>query len=244
MSFLRPLSIATLLFASVCALAADKPLEAPAEQGSAPLSPLASEGLERLSVTRERPLFSPTRRPPPPPPPVVQSAAPPPPPPPPPNVALFGVVRDGDEFRAIVRTGPASGTMRVRVGDDIGGWKVAQIERRRLVLVLDDRTATFTMFAGHSADGAPRASPEDPPRSPDSKSQTPPQNQSPQNGPAPGPRRRRGSLLLQEFSMVDVDSPYSLRRLRERIGLPVPFRTTYPELALSSVSGGACHSAI
>jgi hypothetical protein len=110
-SFLRPLSIATLLFASACALAADKPPEAPAEQGSAQLSPLASEGLERPSVTRERPLFSP--------PPVVQSAARPPrPPPPPPNVALFGVVRDSDEFRAIVRTGPAAGTMRVRVGDD------------------------------------------------------------------------------------------------------------------------------
>jgi general secretion pathway protein N len=243
-SFLRPLSIATLLFASACALAADKPPEAAAEQESAPLSPLASEGIERLSVTRERPLFSPTRRPPPPPPPVVQSAAPPPPPPPPPNVALFGVVRDGDEFRAIVRTGPATGTIRVRVGDDIGGWKVAQIERRRLVLVLDDRTATFTMFAGNSADGALRASPEAPPRSPDSKSPTPPQNQSPQNGSTPPPHRRRGSLSLQEFSMVDVDFPCSLRRLWERIGSPIPFRTRYPELAPSSVSGGACHSAV
>jgi hypothetical protein len=138
-------------------------------------------------------------------------------------VALFGVVRDGDEFRAIVRTGPAAGTMRVRVGDDIGGWKVAQIERRRIVLVLDDRTATFTMFTGNSADGAPHASPEAPPRSPDSKSQPPPQNQSPQNGPAPGPRKRRGSLSLQEFSMVDVDFPYSLRRLRQRIGSPIQF---------------------
>jgi hypothetical protein len=51
---------------------------------------------------------------------------------------------DGDEARAIVQAGPA--VRRVRVGDDVGGWKVAQIEQRRLVLSLDSRLATFTMF--------------------------------------------------------------------------------------------------
>src|SRR5262249_50371559 len=113
------------------------------------------------SATREHPLFSPTRRPPPPP--VVHNAEPPPPPPPPPTVALFGVVMDGDEARAIVRTGAAANVMRVRVGDDIGGWKVAEIDGRRLVLVLDDRVATFTMFAGNSANGAAPGGPQPPP---------------------------------------------------------------------------------
>jgi hypothetical protein len=210
-SFLRPLSTAALLFASAPVLAADKAPDVPVEQGSALASPLANEGLEHLSVTRERPLFSPTRRPPPPPPPVVQIAPPPPPPPPPPTVALFGVVRDGEEFRAIVRTGPAAATTRVRVGDDIGGWKVAEIDRRRLVLVLDDRTATFTMFAGNSADGAPRGSPPPAPQTPPPKpSQTPPPNQSPQNAPAPGagPRKRRGSLEMQKYGMADAGFPF------------------------------------
>jgi hypothetical protein len=197
-SLLWPVSIAVLL-ASVSALAADKPPEAPAEQRSAPQSPLASEPLDRLSATREHPLFSPTRRPPPPPPPVVHTAEPPPPPPPPPSVTLSGVVMDGDEFRAIIRTGPAAGTMRVRVGDDIGGWKVAQIEARRLVLVLDDRVATFSMFAGNDANGAARGGPQTPTGGPDSKSQSPQQNQSPPREPAPpapSPRRRRGSVSV------------------------------------------------
>ena len=146
-------------------------------------SPLAAQPLDRLSATRERPLFSPTRRPPPPPPPVV--AAPEPPPPPPPDVALFGIVMDGDEVHAVVRAGPAEKVMRVRVGDDIGGWKVAQIDGRRLILSLDDRIATFMMFAGNSATGAPRTDQETQSADRQSQSQTKPQNQVQQNAPVP-----------------------------------------------------------
>ena len=36
---------------------------------------------------------------------------------------------------------------RVQIGDDIGGWKVSEIEGRRLVLSLDGRSATFTLFS-------------------------------------------------------------------------------------------------
>src|SRR5262249_16117207 len=43
-------------------------------EGDALPSPLAAQPLDRLSGTRERPLFSPTRRPPPPPPPRRASA--------------------------------------------------------------------------------------------------------------------------------------------------------------------------
>ena len=148
-------------------------------------SPLAAQPLDRLSATRERPLFSPTRRPPPPPPPVVVAPEPPPPPPPPPDVALFGIVMDGDEVHAVVRAGPAAKITRVRVGDDIGGWKVAQIDGRRLILSLDDRIATFLMFAGNSANGAPRTGPEAPAANTQSPGQTQPQNQMRQNDPAP-----------------------------------------------------------
>ncbi len=110
------------------------------------VSPLAANPLDRLSATRDRPLFSPSRRPPPPPPVAIVS---PPPPLEPPNVTLFGVVMDAAEARAIVQAGPQNQIRRVRIGDDIGGWKVTQIEGRRLVLSLDSRMATFTMFKAH-----------------------------------------------------------------------------------------------
>jgi hypothetical protein len=105
MIFLRAMSVAALaLIAPSPASAADDP---PLGQGEVPASPLAGQKLERLSATRERPLFSPTRRPPPPPPTTVQGPPPPPPPPPPPDVALLGVVMDGEQARAVIRASPA-----------------------------------------------------------------------------------------------------------------------------------------
>jgi hypothetical protein len=94
---------------------------------------------------------------------------------------------DGDEARAVVRAGPAEKIMRVRIGDDIGGWKVAQIEGRRLVLSLNGRIATFMMFAGNSTNGVPRtgAEADAPSTSPHSQAQTQPQNQTGQSPPAP-----------------------------------------------------------
>jgi hypothetical protein len=130
---------------------------APATPTAGLVSPLAVHPVDRLSATRERPLFSPSRRPPAPPPPIINP--PPPPPPGPPNVTLVGIVMDADEARAIVQSGPKNEIRRVRIGDDIGGWKVVQIEGRRLVLKLDSRLATFSMFSGRG-NPAPRAAPQ------------------------------------------------------------------------------------
>ena len=118
---------------------------------TSPVSPLAAYPLDRLSATRQRPLFSPGRRPPAPPPAPTIAAAPPPPPPPPPKLILFGIVMDTDDAHAIVGVGTTDKTRRVRIGDDIGGWKVTQIEGRQLVLSLNDRSATFTLFSGQHA---------------------------------------------------------------------------------------------
>ena len=159
--------VSALVLAGAAAEPALAQSQAAAQRAGAPpvgiANPLAAHSLERLSATRERPLFAPTRRPPAPPP--APMASPPPPPPPPPNLALFGVIMDSEEARAIVRTGTGSEIRRVRIGDDIGGWKVTQIEGRRLVLSLDGRMATFSMFGGHgkaapkAADKAPHPSP-------------------------------------------------------------------------------------
>jgi hypothetical protein len=169
MSVLRSaLTSAILWIAILPASAADPALHTETHRdGAPPVSPLATQPLERMSNTRDRPLFSPTRHPPAPPP-VVAVA--PPPPPPPPDVALLGVVMDGEDARAVVRTGAASKILRVGIGDDIGGWKVGQIEARQLVLLLDGRTATFTMFTGTNTKplsnaGAARQSPVAPPQS-------------------------------------------------------------------------------
>ena len=126
---------------------------------SSPASPLAAYPLDRLSATRERPLFSPSRRPPAPPHAPIIAAAPPPPPP---KLILFGIVMDADDARAVVGVGTAEKTRRVRIGDDIGGWKVTQIEERQLVLSLDDRSATFTLFSSQHAgpsEGQPPSAP-------------------------------------------------------------------------------------
>jgi len=113
-------------------------------------NPLEAQPLDRLSATRDRPLFSPTRRPTPPP--------PPPPPeqasvavvPQPPNLTLVGIVVDDEGARALIRSS-ATKADRVQIGDDIGGWKVAQIDGRRMVLSLDGRFATFTLFSNENA---------------------------------------------------------------------------------------------
>jgi len=173
--------------------------QAPATPTAGLASPLAVHSLDRLSATRERPLFSPSRRapaPPPPPPP-----RPPPPPPEPPNVTLVGIVMDAGEARAIVQPGPTNEVRRVRIGDEIGGWKVAQIESRRLVLKLDSRQATFSMFSGHrnpapraAARPAPRAVPQAAPRAAPQPAQEVADGQAspPASAPTQGSPGRRG----------------------------------------------------
>ncbi len=134
-----------LFRATVPALAQDQP-------AAALINPVAAQPLDELSTTLDRPLFSPSRHPPaPPPPPVAQAPPPPAPPQPPPNLVLFGVVMDGEGARAVVRAGADRKLLRAQIGDDIEGWKVSQIEGRKVVLSLDGRFATFTLFSDDRA---------------------------------------------------------------------------------------------
>jgi hypothetical protein len=122
-------------------------------------NPLAAHSLGELTATRDRPLFTPGRRPP------ASSTsahveAPPPAPPPAPNVAFYGTLVDSEGASAIVRGRPSEKVIHVRVGDQIDGWKITQIDDRRLVLSLDARSVTFTMFNnGHAGEHAAAASP-------------------------------------------------------------------------------------
>jgi len=135
------------LFLSVSVFSAAARTEEQEQSAAAPANPVAAQPLDQLSTTLDRPLFSPSRRPPaPPPPPVVQASAPPAPPPPPPDLVLFGVVMDGEGARAVVRAGADKKLVRAQIGDEIDGWKVSQIEGRKVVLSLDGRFATFKLF--------------------------------------------------------------------------------------------------
>jgi general secretion pathway protein N len=128
-------------------------------QSTPEANPLSTQPFEALSATRERPLFVPTRRPPTPPPvKAVQRSEMPPTPPAAPNIVLLGIIdeNDGESARALVRLG-AGKPLRLRVGEDVAGWKVARIEARRLILTLAERSAEFTLFNGAHADRASSA---------------------------------------------------------------------------------------
>lgn len=121
------------------------------EQGraAAPLAnPVAAQPLEQLPAIVDRSLFSPSRRPPAAPlPPVVQAPAASAPPSAPPNVILLGVVMDGQNARAVVQVDADKRLLRAQMGDDIDGWKVAQIDGRKLVLASPDgRFVTYRLF--------------------------------------------------------------------------------------------------
>jgi general secretion pathway protein N len=135
------------------AAAGDKASLAEAQPSASSDNPLAAWPFALFADTRDRPLFSPRRRPPPPPAPPPPQIAAPAPKIPPPNIALLAIVSDGSVAQAVVRTWGAEKAIRARLGDDIAGWKVTQIEPRRLVLSSDDRSVSFALFAGVSGRG-------------------------------------------------------------------------------------------
>lgn len=124
--------------------------ESPANGDVAISNPVELQPLRELAATRDKPLFSPTRRPPPKPVAPVARVEPPPPPPPPPSVVVLGIVSENGDGRAAIRAGNGAGdkVLRVRTGDDVSGWKVERIEPRRLVLTQGERSVDFALFTG------------------------------------------------------------------------------------------------
>jgi hypothetical protein len=119
-------------------------------------NPVAAVRLDRLSETRNRPLFSPSRRPPAPPAPAVIAARVEPapqalPPLSPPGVALFGTVIGAQGARAFIAIGATNRIIGVRPGDDVSGWTVTAITQRNLVLSHAELSATFTLFNSGNA---------------------------------------------------------------------------------------------
>jgi general secretion pathway protein N len=114
-------------------------------------NPLWGIPIESLKATRERPLFSPARRPPAP----VVIATPvevpkvvaPPPPPEVPAFDLVGVVEgDGQSYAVFINTNTHD-TVRLRTGEGQDGWILRSVNGRKVVLEKNNRTAVIELPA-------------------------------------------------------------------------------------------------
>jgi hypothetical protein len=119
---------------------------APARTPSA--NPLWAIPLSQLSETRDRPIFSPSRRPPP----VaaVTESAPVKPPPRkieirPPQLSLVGTISGDDESFGIFLDQSTKAALRLKVGEDYQGWKLQAIRGREVTMQKDEHAAVLAL---------------------------------------------------------------------------------------------------
>src|SRR5204863_3922704 len=110
-------------------------------------NPLWAIPLEELSATRERPIFSPSRRPA-----AVTAAAHVPPPqaakppePERPQLSLVGTIAGVKESFGIFLDRSADTVLRLKTGEDYKGWILRAVHGREIVLEKGDRTATLAL---------------------------------------------------------------------------------------------------
>jgi hypothetical protein len=116
-----------------------------------PANPLWAIPLKQLESTRERPIFSPSRRPPPPvivgpsPPTVAARAAPKPAEPQRPQLSLVGTVIGERESIAVFIDETTKNAVRLRTGEDHNGWTLRSVEGREATLERDGESATLAL---------------------------------------------------------------------------------------------------
>jgi hypothetical protein len=110
-------------------------------------NPLWGIPLTQLSGTRDRPIFSPSRRPAP----VASATEPAVARSPrkkeiqPPQLALVGTIASSDESYGIFIDPSTKAALRLKVGDDYQGWKLITIQGREVVMAKDERSAVLTL---------------------------------------------------------------------------------------------------
>lgn len=129
-----------------------------------PLNPFERLRIESLTATRDRPLFSASRRPPPravvgpiveP----VQPVAPPPTEPSRPQLAMIGsIVSKGDAIAVLVDQATQQ-VQLLRRGDVYAGWTVDTVQRREVTLRQDSRLEVFPLSPAAVADSAASSEP-------------------------------------------------------------------------------------
>jgi general secretion pathway protein N len=116
--------------------------DAAAERPASAGNPLWALPLKQLSITRERPVFSPSRRPPPPATPtyVAPVAVRTPPKsvePEKPSITLLGTILGSTESIGIFFNPTTRDIVRLRVGEDHEGWALRSVKTREATLVKD-----------------------------------------------------------------------------------------------------------
>jgi hypothetical protein len=125
------------------------PRETADREAPAPGNPLWRMPLKQFSVTRERPIFSPSRRPPPAPTyvaPVAVKQPPKPREPERPTIALAGTIIGTDGYRgAVFRDTSSQDVLRLRVGENYQGWVLLLITQREARLVKNGEQALLEL---------------------------------------------------------------------------------------------------
>ena len=128
-------------------------------------NPLWALPLEQLSATRERPIFSSSRRPPPPAPTVVapvQVQQPVKPSEPErPAAALVGTVIGTDDRMGVFIDTSTQDILRLRIGEDYHGWVVRSINPREATLMKDGNQVVVLELPSHAAPLSPRRTASD-----------------------------------------------------------------------------------
>jgi general secretion pathway protein N len=155
-ALVAPAALAMLSFA----LAAELTSPQTAHLAVQSANPLTQLRLEDLSATRDRPLFSVTRRPPPRPAAPPATEAPQPvavrdSPPEPPPFDLIGAVVGGANKVVLLRNRATSAVERLREGGALEGWRVEGVKPRSVSLERDGRIETLHLGNQDASAGNP-----------------------------------------------------------------------------------------
>ena len=121
----------------------------PAQERALSANPLWAIPLAQLSATRERPIFSPSRRPPPAAvaaepaivkAPTVRKKGPETPP-----LALVGTIASDEEGFGIFLDQSTKAAIRLKVGEDYQGWKLRSVQGRETALEKDQQVVTLAL---------------------------------------------------------------------------------------------------
>jgi hypothetical protein len=127
-------------------------------------NPLWGIPLTQLSGTRERPIFSPSRRPPPAPTVAVEEPPASAPPPikevEPPPLSLVGTIASDDASYGIFLDQSTRAALRLKVGEDYQGWRLRTIQGREVTIEKDQHAVTLALpEPGAASNGDARMSP-------------------------------------------------------------------------------------
>jgi hypothetical protein len=122
---------------------------APAPERALSANPLWAIPLSQIPITRDRPIFSPSRRPPPP---AVAPAAipkvaavPKPREPERPQLTLVGTIASDDEGFGIFLDQSTKAVFRLKVGEDHQGWKLRSVQGREATLEKDQQVVPLAL---------------------------------------------------------------------------------------------------